>query len=102
MSDEKQMILEMLKEGKITVEEASNLIDALGGKKSRVNSDFVSRLSQSLDSVIKKTTETISNFDLDNIDINQFNIKGETNTHKEMRVDDEINSINIDIPNGKE
>ena len=49
MSDEKQMILEMLKEGKITVEEASNLIDALGGKKSRVNSDFVSRLSQSLD-----------------------------------------------------
>ena len=57
MSDEKQMILEMLKEGKITVEEASNLIDALGGKKSRVNSDFVSRLSQSLDSVIKKTTE---------------------------------------------
>lgn len=101
MNDEKQMILEMLKEGKITVEEASNLIDALGGKKSRSNSDFVSKLSQSLDSVIKRTSETISNFDLDNIDINQFNIKGETNTHKEMRIDDEINSINIDIPNGK-
>lgn len=101
MNDEKQMILEMLKEGKITVEEASDLIDAIGAKKSRNSNDFVSKLSQSIDSVIKKTTETIGNFDLDNIDINQFNIRGEKNTHKEMRIDDEINSINIDIPNGK-
>ena len=30
MNDEKQMILNMLKEGKITVEEASDLIEALG------------------------------------------------------------------------
>ena len=101
MNDEKQMILEMLKQGKITVEEASELLETISGKKSRNTNDFVSKLSQSLDSVIKKTTETISNFDLDNIDINQFNIKGSTNTHKEMRIEDEINSINIDIPNGK-
>lgn len=35
MNDEKQMILEMLKEGKITVEEANNLLDAVGGKKNK-------------------------------------------------------------------
>ncbi len=101
MSDEKQMILEMLKEGKITVEEASSLLEALGGKKVRNENDFVTKLTQSIDSVIKKTTETIGNIDLDNLDINQYNIKGEINTHKEMRIEDEIEEINIDIPNGK-
>lgn len=101
MNDEKQMILEMLKEGKITVEEANNLLDAVGGKKIKSENDFISKLSQSIDNVIKKTTETINNIDFDNFDINQFNIKGESNTHAEMRIDDEINKISIDIPNGK-
>lgn len=54
MNDEKQMILEMLKEGKITVEEANNLLDAVGGKKIKSENDFISKLSQSIDSVIKK------------------------------------------------
>lgn len=101
MNDEKQMILEMLKEGKITVEEANNLLDAVGGKKIKSENDFISKLSQSIDSVIKKTTETINNIDFDNFDIKEFNIKGESNTHAEMRIDDEINKISIDIPNGK-
>ena len=104
MNDEKQIILEMLKEGKITVEEANSLLDAVGGKKARTDNDFISKFTQSMESVIKKTTETfenLSNIDLDNIDINQFNIKGQTNTHKEMRIDDDIKEINIDIPSGK-
>lgn len=101
MNDEKQMILEMLKEGKITVEEANSLLDAVGGKKIKSENDFISKLSQSIDSVIKKTTETINNIDFDNFDIKEFNIKGESNTHAEMRIDDEINKISIDIPNGK-
>ena len=104
MNDEKQIILEMLKEGKITVEEANNLLEAIGSKKSRNDNDFVSKFTQSMEAVIKKTTETfenLGNFDLDNIDINQFNIRGQINTHDEMRIDDDINNINIDIPSGK-
>lgn len=104
MNDEKQMILEMLKEGKITVEEANSLLDSLGGKKSRPENDFISKFSQSMENVIKKTAETfenISNIDLDSIDINQYNIRGKVNTHKEMRIEDEINNISIEIPNGK-
>lgn len=104
MNDEKQFILEMLKEGKITVEEANDLLNAIGNKKSRNENDFMAKINQSIESVIKKTTdafESISNIDLDNIDINQYNIKGQVNTHKEMRIDDEINAININIPSGK-
>ena len=98
------MILEMLKEGKITVEEANSLLESLGGKKSRPENDFISKFSQSMENVIKKTAETfenISNIDLDSIDINQYNIRGKVNTHKEMRIEDEINNISIEIPNGK-
>lgn len=104
MNNEKQMILEMLKEGKITVEEANNLLEAIGDKKVKNDNDIFSRFAQSIESVIKKTTETVenlSNIDLDNIEINQFNIKGQSNTHKEMRIDDEINNINIELINGK-
>lgn len=104
MNDEKQLILQMLKEGKITVEEANELLNAIGNKKSHNDNDFMAKINQSIESVIKKTTdafESISNIDLDNIDINQYTIKGQVNTSKEMRIDDEINSINIDIPSGK-
>lgn len=104
MNDEKQFILQMLKEGKITVEEANDLLDAIGNKKNRGDRDFMARINQSIESVIKKTTdafESISNIDLDNIDINQYNIKGQVNTHKEMKIDDDINAININIPSGK-
>ena len=103
MNDEKQLILEMLKEGKITVEEANNLLEAIGSKKSKNDNDFISKFTQSMESVIKKTTETfenLGNIDLDTLDIN-LNIRGQNNTHDEMRIDDEIKNINIDIPSGK-
>ena len=104
MNDEKQIILEMLKDGKITVEEANSLLEAIGSKKARNDNDFISKFTQSMESVIKKTTETfenLGNIDFDNIDINQFTIRGQSNTHKETRIDDEIKNINVDLASGK-
>lgn len=101
MTEEKQIILNMLKEGKITVEEASDLLNAIGDKKSREN-DFTGRIGSTVDSIIKKATEAISAIDLDQaFDINNFNLKGEINSHKDIRVDDEIDEINIDLVNGE-
>ena len=91
----------MLKEGKITVEEASDLLAAIGDKKS-VENDFAGKITSTVDSIIKKATEAISAIDLDQaFDINNFNLKGEINTHKDIRVDDEIDEINIDLINGE-
>lgn len=101
MTEEKQIILNMLKEGKITVEEASDLLNAIGDKKSREN-DFAGKIGLTVDSIIKKATEAISAIDLDQaFDINNFNLKGEINSHKDIRVDDEIDEINIDLVNGE-
>lgn len=101
MTEEKQLILNMLKEGKITVEEASDLLNAIGDKKSR-ETDFAGRVTSTVDSILKKATEAISAIDLDQaFDINNFNLKGEVNTHKDIRVDDEIDEINIDLVNGE-
>ena len=77
MTEEKQMILNMLKDGKITVEEASDLLAAIGDKKKSDN-DLGGKITSAVDNIIKKATETLSNIDLDNmIDLNNFNIKGE-------------------------
>ena len=101
MTEEKQIILNMLKEGKITVEEASDLLNAIGDKKSREN-DFAGKIGSTVDSIIKKATEAISAIDLDQaFDINNFNLKGEINSHKDIRVDDGIDEINIDLINGE-
>lgn len=101
MTEEKQLILNMLKEGKITVEEASDLLAAIGDKKSRDN-DFAGKVTSTVDSIIKKATEAISAIDLDQaFDINNINLKGEVNSHKDVRVDDEIDEINIDLVNGE-
>ena len=100
MNDEKQMILNMLKEGKITVEEASDLIEALG-KNSRKSDNLTDKITGAVDNIIKKATDTIQSIDLDQtLDLSQFNIKGDYNTQKETRIDDEINHIEIDIVNG--
>lgn len=101
MTEEKQLILNMLKEGKITVEEASDLLAAIGDKKSR-ETDFAGKVTSAVDSILKKATEAIGAIDLDQaFDINNFNLKGEINTHKDIRVDDEIDEINIDLVNGE-
>lgn len=101
MNEEKQLILQMLKEGKITVEEASGLLEAISDNNKNKWDKFSDRLTGAVDSIIKKTTDTIQNFDIDPaIDLTINTGKNEINTEKELRIDDEINEISIDIING--
>lgn len=100
MNDEKQIILKMLKEGKISVEEASDLLEACGDRKNKTDK-FTQKITGAVDSIIKKATDTIQGLDLDQaMDFGQYNIKGEYNTHKDLRIDDDIKEISIDIVNG--
>lgn len=102
MNEERQMILEMLKEGKINVDQASELLEALGSDKSNKNEDsLIDKLSSSLEKVIKKTSETISNIDFDSMTnpnnlyhINSISLEDET------RIDDEVKEIEINLING--
>lgn len=80
MSEEKKMILNMLKEGKITDEEALKLLEAIGNKdkdnqKDELDSqekkfeksanNFVSKIISGVDSFINKVEDTLSNVNLD-------------------------------------
>ncbi|MDY3007061.1 DUF4097 family beta strand repeat protein [Anaerococcus sp. AGMB00486] len=106
MNEEKKMILDMLKEGKITVEQASDLLEAVGKDKNKNNDDnFINKLSQSFESIMKKTSEKLSNIDIDfdindlNIPSNLFNINA-TAKESQIKIDDDINEISLDITNG--
>lgn len=100
MNDEKQIILKMLKEGKISVEEASDLLSACSENKSKTDK-LTQKITGAVDSIIKKATDTIQGFDIDQaMDFGQYNVKGEYNTHKDLRIEDDINEINIDIVSG--
>lgn len=106
MNEEKKMILDMLKEGKITVDQASDLLDAIGKDKARNNEEsFVDKLSTSFEKIMKKTSEKLSNIDLD-LDLQDLNIP--SNFHKlnaslkedQTNIDDDINKIKVDLING--
>lgn len=105
MNEEKKMILDMLKEGKITVEQASDLLEAVGKDKSKNNEEsFIDKLSTSFEKVMKKTSETISNFDfdfdLDNVNIpNIYHINSQK-SENQTKIDDDINEIEINLING--
>lgn len=105
MNEEKKMILDMLKEGKITVEQASDLLEAVGKDKAKNNEEsFIDKLSTSFEKVMKKTSETISNFDFD-LDLDSVNIPNiyHINSQKsenQTKIDDEINEIEINLING--
>lgn len=106
MNEEKKMILDMLKEGKITVEQASDLLEAVGKDKAKNNDDnFINKLSQSFESIMKKTSEKLSNIDID-FDINDLNIPSNlyninaTAKENQTKIDDDINEISLDITNG--
>lgn len=102
MNEEKQMILEMLKEGKINVDEASELLEAVGSDKSNKNEDsLIDKLSSSLEKVIKKTSETIANIDIESVTKpnNIYNINS-ISFENETKIDDEINTIEVDLING--
>lgn len=102
MNEERQMILEMLKEGKINVEEASELLEAVGkGKNDRNEDSFVNKLSASLEKVLKKTSETISNIDFEAMtNPNNFYHINSVALENQTRIDDDIKSIEIDVLNG--
>lgn len=73
MSKEKLMILNMLKEGKITEEEALKLLEAIGESSDKTADDkfndleenVINRIANSLERFVKKTTDTISNIDFE-------------------------------------
>lgn len=75
MSEERKMILQMLKEGKISEEAALRLIEALGDNKEQVEANkfdflgntqkFADNLVKSVDKILKKTGEKISSIDID-------------------------------------
>lgn len=102
MSEERQMILEMLKEGKINVEQASELLEAVGSDKSNKSEDsLIDKLSSSLEKVIKKTSQTISNIDFESMTnpnniyhINSISLEDET------RIDDEVKEVEVNLING--
>lgn len=70
MSDEKKLILRMLKEGKITEDEAITLLDSIKDKKktTRTNTDFdslINKISETASKIGKKSQEMVSNFDFE-------------------------------------
>lgn len=102
MNEERQMILEMLKEGKINVEEASDLLEAVGSdNRDRDEDNLIYKLSSSLEKVVKKTGQTLSNIDFDSMTnpnnlyhINSVSVENETH------IDEEVKEIEIHLING--
>lgn len=106
MNEEKKMILDMLKEGKITVEQASDLLEAVGKDKTNSKEEsFIDKLSSSFEKIMKKTSEKLSNIDID-FDLQDLNIPtnlyhfSSTPKEEQTKIDDEINEIEVDITNG--
>lgn len=128
MSDEKKLILKMLKEGKINEEEALKLLDAIKDPKSgqnfkepnKINFDtkdfenkiekFAQNLAGGIDSMVQKATEKIRNIQLDyDFDmsyggdsiISFGNMKSKINKEYYIEVEEGKNlSVNIDNFNG--
>lgn len=79
MSKEKLLVLNMLKEGKISEEEALRLLEAMGETKDvgedsenkfkDFEENVVSKITNSLEKLFKKTSETIQNIDLEDFNI---------------------------------
>ena len=75
MSREREMILEMLKDGKITNDEALKLLDAIGENKSQekqstssnkiFDDSFVDKVTDSISKIGTKTEEAIKKLNLD-------------------------------------
>lgn len=78
MSEEKKIILRMLREGKITEDEALTLLDSVKDTKKKADhskfgefdtSQFVDKIAQAAAKIGKETKEYISNFDFEDISI---------------------------------
>ena len=118
MSDEKKLILRMLKEGKITEEEAITLLDSIKENNNQKKANFsqfgsftqfennlVEKISQAATKISKKSQEMINNFDFEDINI-KFNSNMEPRTKAERVVSENIISdenpeLEITNVNGK-
>lgn len=109
MSKEKLFVLNMLKEGKITEEEALSLLQAMGedSEEKGIGEDFdkfAGKLSSAVEAIIRKTTETISNIDLDDINFNigsNFNFgkfRSKTDKSKSLELSD-IEKLDLEVEN---
>lgn len=106
MSEEKLMILNMLKEGKITQEEALKLLDAIGEKnslndeKTKKASDMsfnemASKIGSAIESALYKVSDSLSNIDFDYKIFNNYT----GSITKSIRIDNIENKINLYIKN---
>ncbi len=95
MSEEKKLILRMLKEGKITEDEAMTLLDSIKennkqnkadfsqfGNFSQFESNLIDKISQAATKITKKSQEMINSFDFEDI-----NIKFNSNFEQKSRID---------------
>ena len=115
MSEEKKLILTMLKEDKISEEEALRLLEAIGqnekeetektnfSKKEEsfensVNS-FVSKIITGVETAINKAGDAINNMDFDISNINISGSKFNANTTKTYKIENIEEPINLFINN---
>lgn len=106
MSEERLMILNMLKEGKISQEEALKLLDAIG-EKSNLNdektkkasdmtfNDMASKIGSAIESAFFKMSDSLSNLDFDYRFFNDYTGR----VTKSIRIDNVKDKINLYIKN---
>lgn len=77
MTDEKKLILKMLKEGKISEDEAITLLDAIKTKKNtrdekfyKLESSFIDKFVKAVDKIGAKSQEVIENLDFEDLSKN--------------------------------
>lgn len=102
MNEEKKLILKMLQEGKISVDEAENLLNALGNEKGdNFINQFANKLSASIEKVISKAGEFVGNIDFDEIIDNskKFAANFSLSFEDEKEFEQDVEDIEIDIPN---
>jgi len=115
MSEEKKLILNMLKENKITEDEALKLLDAIGQKERAENektnfaekeasfesslNTFVNKIVTGVETAINKAGDAINNMDFDISNINIAGSKFNANTTKTFKIEDIEENINLFINN---
>lgn len=88
MSEEKKLILKMLKEGKITEDEAIQLLDSIKDSTAKTEdryaqfeANFINKIVSAVDKIGKKSQEVINSIDLEDITMNfggNMNLKSKT------------------------
>ncbi|MFL8968773.1 DUF4097 family beta strand repeat-containing protein [Helcococcus kunzii] len=115
MSEEKKLILNMLKEGKITEDEALKLLDAIGEKEKKEEektnfaekeasfensvNNFVNKILSGVETAINKAGDVINNMDFDISNINIAGSKFNANTTKTYKIEDIEEPINFFVNN---